>query len=471
MESLTARQNEILSLVAKGCSNVDIGEMLDISPNTVKAHISKILYRLDVSNRTEACMLLRSHQTLSSGLYDDVFEDKIASSLTESEPKLKITLWPTNVKEVSATEAQNVLTIAEKLSDLLAAWGVFKVYTALPEQTLRQREQGYHLNIDVDPQEEGSEVQITLKYHETDSCSGRLVANCLHNITSTARKTLYRHSVHLYEALIHDNAVNNEESNKTAAGCFFQAMHLFQCRSSKSQKKSLDLCELVLQIHPDWPKTHAVKAISNYQKVGFGRLSYSYYELQTVAHAANTAMSLESHCALSHLAFAKYSLLKSDFLLAQKHLETAVELNPCEQRAICLLGQVYAFTNNFDKNIKLFNDFLENFPDNNCSGFVYAYLAVSYYCIRDFEKSKVTARRAMMFPDIVGTTMELLFISLAELVDDEFEAKELIEEFKKNSKDENDKPLRRELGVAKRFFPSDHLDDFMDSLLRAGLDF
>ena len=445
--------------------------MLDISPNTVKAHISKILYRLDVSNRTEACMLLRSHETLSSGLYDGVFEDKLASSLTESEPKIKITLWPTSTKGVNLADSENVLTISEKLSDLLAAWGVFKVYTALPEQALRQREQGYHLNIDVDPQEEGREVQITLKYHETESCSGRLVAKCFHNIKSTARNTLYRHSDHLFDALIHDNAINNLDEDKSAAVCFFQAIHLFQSTSSKTQDKALELCELVLQIHPDWPKTHAIKAISNYRKVGFGRLSYSYYELQTVANAAKTAMSLDSHCALSHLAFAKYSLLKSDFLLAQKHLETAIELNPCEQRAICLLGQVYAFTNNFDKAIKLFNDFLENFPDNNCSGFVYAYLAVSYYCIRDYANSKLTGKRAMMFPDIVGTTMELLFISLAELVDDDFKVKELIDEFMKNSKRDNNKPLRRELAVAKRFFPSDQLDDFMDSLLRAGMEF
>ncbi|WP_179957729.1 LuxR C-terminal-related transcriptional regulator [Exilibacterium tricleocarpae] len=55
--ALTGRQREILSLVAKGFTNVDIGELLGIARGTVKNHVATIIERLEVSNRTEASTL------------------------------------------------------------------------------------------------------------------------------------------------------------------------------------------------------------------------------------------------------------------------------------------------------------------------------------------------------------------------------------------------------------------------------
>ncbi len=55
--ALTGRQREILSLVAKGFTNLDIGELLGIARGTAKNHVATIIERLEVSNRTEASML------------------------------------------------------------------------------------------------------------------------------------------------------------------------------------------------------------------------------------------------------------------------------------------------------------------------------------------------------------------------------------------------------------------------------
>ena len=51
---LTEREKEVLSLVVKGQSNQQIAEALFISITTVKAHISSILSKLQVSSRAEA---------------------------------------------------------------------------------------------------------------------------------------------------------------------------------------------------------------------------------------------------------------------------------------------------------------------------------------------------------------------------------------------------------------------------------
>jgi two-component system, NarL family, response regulator LiaR len=53
-DSLTAREYEVLKLMADGLTNADIGERLVIGVATVKTHVSSIISKLGVSSRTEA---------------------------------------------------------------------------------------------------------------------------------------------------------------------------------------------------------------------------------------------------------------------------------------------------------------------------------------------------------------------------------------------------------------------------------
>lgn len=53
-EQLSAREMEILALVAKGCLNKEIASRLDISPGTVRTHLMNIYKKLHVHRRTEA---------------------------------------------------------------------------------------------------------------------------------------------------------------------------------------------------------------------------------------------------------------------------------------------------------------------------------------------------------------------------------------------------------------------------------
>lgn len=56
-DSLTAREQEVLKLMADGLTNADIGERLVIGVATVKTHVSSVIAKLGVSTRTEATAL------------------------------------------------------------------------------------------------------------------------------------------------------------------------------------------------------------------------------------------------------------------------------------------------------------------------------------------------------------------------------------------------------------------------------
>jgi len=60
-ERLTARELEVLTLIGQGLSNKEIGEKLFIGIKTVKTHVSNILAKLEVEDRTQAAIYATKH--------------------------------------------------------------------------------------------------------------------------------------------------------------------------------------------------------------------------------------------------------------------------------------------------------------------------------------------------------------------------------------------------------------------------
>jgi DNA-binding NarL/FixJ family response regulator len=63
---LTAREHEVLLLVAQGCSNQEIAESLFMSPATAKTHVSRLLTKLDARDRVQLVVM-----AYESGLVGD----------------------------------------------------------------------------------------------------------------------------------------------------------------------------------------------------------------------------------------------------------------------------------------------------------------------------------------------------------------------------------------------------------------
>ena len=60
--ALSVREHEVLELIAEGLTNTEIAERLFISPVTARNHVSNILTKLRVSNRTQAAQHVRRNR-------------------------------------------------------------------------------------------------------------------------------------------------------------------------------------------------------------------------------------------------------------------------------------------------------------------------------------------------------------------------------------------------------------------------
>jgi DNA-binding NarL/FixJ family response regulator len=64
VDALTSRETEVLRLIAAGATNREIAVRLFLSEGTVKNHISRILGRLGLRDRTQAAIYARDHGLL-----------------------------------------------------------------------------------------------------------------------------------------------------------------------------------------------------------------------------------------------------------------------------------------------------------------------------------------------------------------------------------------------------------------------
>ena len=62
LDALTGREREVLAEIAKGRSNREIARALTVSEKTVKAHVSSVLAKLGVQDRTQAALIAVRHE-------------------------------------------------------------------------------------------------------------------------------------------------------------------------------------------------------------------------------------------------------------------------------------------------------------------------------------------------------------------------------------------------------------------------
>lgn len=64
LQELTPRELEVLKLIATGANNKEIAQQLYISEGTVKNHVTNLLSRLNLRDRTQAAILAKTYLTI-----------------------------------------------------------------------------------------------------------------------------------------------------------------------------------------------------------------------------------------------------------------------------------------------------------------------------------------------------------------------------------------------------------------------
>lgn len=88
---LTKRELEILDLIAQGLSNEDIAKKLWVTIGTVKTHVSKVLRKLQVSDRSQAVIMAIRVGLIKNGQVHETKDDEEDSADGEQDAKVDST--------------------------------------------------------------------------------------------------------------------------------------------------------------------------------------------------------------------------------------------------------------------------------------------------------------------------------------------------------------------------------------------
>jgi DNA-binding NarL/FixJ family response regulator len=84
LERITAREFDMLYLLARGCTNAEISQALALGESTVKSHVQSLFHKLGLRNRVAAAIYAYENGVVRVGEINSSFQSKAGSSPRKS---------------------------------------------------------------------------------------------------------------------------------------------------------------------------------------------------------------------------------------------------------------------------------------------------------------------------------------------------------------------------------------------------
>ena len=338
-QEFTARQKQILALVRKGLTNVEICNILNISANTVKVHLAKIYKIMDVSNRTEAASIGVSE------VNDDIKEI----------PEIKVLIVK---REYFDNPKMNMFIFL--LTQNLHRYHLFRIQI-VPRES-KNDDVTYQIVL-TGTQDPKPSLYLTL-FNGKMSQILWVYSQKIDDDADIEFLTIQT-TMHLYRQMLVSAAQSFEKGeNLQPAWWFVSAFSNYKmnCRNRESFEKCE--CELLttLQRGP----------VNMFLKYALVRLYYTAITeawikpqnyIDKVRELACTAMRDEPYSDYSRLAMALFCILTGNKKDAIMYLSLVKEANPQNIWVGMLLSQVYLLVGEESKALELLNENERYFPN------------------------------------------------------------------------------------------------------------
>ncbi len=457
LSSLTARQNEILIFMTKGCSNKEIAQLLGLTENTVKTHAAAIFERLQVSNRTEA-----------SVLYKMATESQAAES-KQAEGKLKLSIFNDGYR--AQGKAEELVQLCESLTRKIALqmilWEVIEVSIDVEEdgEAASDIPPANVFSLKLEPSIPEQVVILSLIEFRSVENRSKLLLQVKFDTRALDQQGFLQQTIKLFDVLM-------QSATDADAGpeyrLIYQAIHEAWSHDIDKQLNSLSICDTLISRYGKWSVPYSLRSMVLYKALVYGYLTDSSENLAKLSHGAREALKLNGSSCYSHYAFANFCLISSNPELAEQHLLKALEINPALHRAVMLLGQVQAFNGKLETGLQTLELYLADFPDLELTGTCYSVLAVIHYCLGNLKDSEKMANISLLYTDSAKTPVRLIQLSIANRLGSDSKVQHILLELSKQQNAEKD--IRNALLMAHRIVPPAFRELFFSSLENAGLE-
>ena len=404
-QELTSRQKQILSLLRKGLTNIEICKTLGISANTVKVHLANIYKTLEVTNRTEA---------VSSEIDTERRTDDIKKVLNI------IFFRP---DDISAYPKANGLY--HSVVEALQQYRIFRIMDTAENDV----EPAF--SIDISAAKDADEIlYISIRLGSSHEI---VWANTVQinsdNLLILARKT----AMLLFRNLILATA-KMEYTPKSPVPYWWYAVSLCDVKLESRGIEAFEFCENTLTpLATD--KVYSEQAIYMLSMAHYIATMENWGDAQShtkiLGEFARKTMYNTPYSIYSKMVMGLYNIVTGRKKEASSYLQQVIDENPLSITARTLLIQIYMVTNQSEKALELIDEGEQLVPETAVQASIYHARAFILLMQGKYDECINLAKQILIYnPSAMSARLFTIFCYNKQGKSDESEAqiKELYEE-------------------------------------------